>query len=77
MLVDENRLRSAVVAGLRIPDDRYRSNLQLGDLDEWDSLGHLDLVAQIESEFGVSLTLDEIPTLISLDAIRRYLEARP
>ena len=74
MPVDENRLRRAVCAGLRINDDSYRPDLQLGDLDEWDSLGHLELVAQIESEFGVSLTLDDIPSLTSLDAIRNRLD---
>ena len=50
MPVDENRLRRAVVTGLHIKDDRYRPDLKLGDLDEWDSLGHLDLVAQLESD---------------------------
>lgn len=75
MPVDEERLRRAVVAGLRISEDRYRRDLKLGDLDEWDSLGHLDLVAQIESEFGVSLSLDDIPTLTSLDTIRKHLGA--
>ena len=77
MSVDEERLRRAVVAGLRISDARYRPDLKLGDLDEWDSLGHLELVAQIESEFGVSLSLDDIPKLGSLDAIREHLRALP
>jgi acyl carrier protein len=75
MPVDEERLRRAVVAGLRISRERYRPDLKLGDLDEWDSLGHLELVAQIESEFGVSWDMDEIPKLTSLDVIRERLRA--
>ena len=76
MPVDESRIRRAVVTGLHITDDRYRPDLKLGDLDEWDSLGHLDLVAQLESEFNVSFSLDDIPTLTSLEAVRAYLDAR-
>jgi len=77
MSVDEERLRRAVIAGLRISPDRYRRDLKLGDLDEWDSLGHLELVAQIESEFGVSVDMDDIQRLVSLDAIRARLRVIP
>jgi acyl carrier protein len=75
MPVDESRLRRAVVTALRIKDERYRPDLKLGDLDEWDSLGHLELVAQVEKEFGVSLELDDIPKLTSLDALRAHLQS--
>jgi acyl carrier protein len=77
MSVDEERLQRAVVTGLRIGPERYRRDLKLGDLDEWDSLGHLELVAQIESEFGISLDMDDIPKLDSLDAIRARLRGLP
>jgi acyl carrier protein len=75
MPVDESRLRRTVVAALRIKDERYRPDLKLGDLDEWDSLGHLELVAQVEKEFGVSLDFDDIPKLTSLDALRAHLRS--
>jgi acyl carrier protein len=75
MPVDESRLRRTVVTALRIKDERYRPDLKLGDLDEWDSLGHLELVAQVEKEFGVSLDFDDIPKLNSLDALRAHLQS--
>jgi acyl carrier protein len=75
MPVDESRLRRTVVTALRIKDERYRPDLKLGDLDEWDSLGHLELVAEVEREFGVSLDFDDIPKLTSLDALRAHLHS--
>jgi acyl carrier protein len=75
MPIDESRLRRTVVTALRIKDERYRPDLKLGDLDEWDSLGHLELVAQVEKEFGVSLDFDDIPKLNSLDALRAHLQS--
>jgi len=77
MIVDEERLRRAVVAALRIGNERYRPDLKLGDLEEWDSLGHLELVAEVESAFGISFGVDEIPTLDSLETIRARLRALP
>jgi acyl carrier protein len=64
-----------VVTALRIKEERYRPDLKLGDLDEWDSLGHLELVAQVEKEFGVSLDFDDIPKLTSIDALRAHLQS--
>lgn len=76
MAFDEQRLRTAVVQTLRIPEQRYRPNLQLGDLDEWDSVAHLELIAAIEQAFGVQLSADEIVELTSLDRIRARLSGR-
>ncbi len=30
------------------------------DFENWDSLAHLQLVSEIESEFGINLAMDEI-----------------
>lgn len=76
MAFDEQRLRTVVVATLRIPEARYRPNLQLGDLDEWDSVAHLELVAAIEQAFGVQLSADEMVELTSLEKIRARLSGR-
>lgn len=65
-----------MVQTLRIPEQRYRPNLQLGDLDEWDSVAHLELIAAIEQAFGVQLSADEIVELTSLDRIRARLSGR-
>jgi acyl carrier protein len=73
---DEHRLRTVVVQTLRIPEQRYRPDLQLGDLDEWDSVAHLELVAAIEQAFGMQLSADEIVELTSLDKIRARLSGR-
>jgi acyl carrier protein len=73
---DEQRLREVVVQTLRIPEARYRPDLQLGDLDEWDSVAHLELVAAIEQAFGVQLSADEMVELTSLEKIRARLSGR-
>jgi len=75
MAFDETRFRDVVVRGLRIRAEQYRADLKIGDIDEWDSVAHLDLLSEVEAEFGLRFSLDEMSELTSLDAIRRRLAA--
>jgi len=38
-------------------------------IEKWDSMSHLNLVLSLEQGFGVAFTPDEIPELISVQAI--------
>ena len=75
MSFDETRFRNVVIRGLRIQAEQYRADLKIGDIDEWDSVAHLDLLSEVEAEFGLRFSLDEMSELTSLDAIRHRLAA--
>ena len=75
MPLDERRLRAVVTQTLRIPDGKYRPDLSLGDIDEWDSVAHLDLLSSIEQAFGLRFRTEEIVELTSLDEIRARIAA--
>ena len=70
MALDENKFRSVVIDTLRIPPQKYQQNLRLGDVPEWDSIAHMDLVAALEEAFDVRVAADEIVELASLDDLR-------
>ena len=38
----------------------FSRDLTAGDIDEWDSLTHINLIVAIEKEFGISFTLEEL-----------------
>jgi acyl carrier protein len=44
--------------------------------EEWDSLGHVTLMAALESEFSVTLDTNEMLTLTSFEAVRLFLESK-
>lgn len=46
----------------------------LGSLEAWDSLGHLQLIVTIESEFKVRFQTERIPELTTLGLIADELE---
>lgn len=40
---------------------------------EWDSLGHVTLIMELESRYGVSISAEEMLTLTSVGALKRRL----
>ena len=73
MAVDSVKFRECVIKALSLRSDEYRSDLKIGDIDQWDSVAHLDLMSEIEREFGVRFDLDEMTTLTSLPELRSRL----
>jgi acyl carrier protein len=45
-------------------------------LPEWDSLGHITLVLELETRFGIALSAEEALALTSIGAIKRALAER-
>jgi acyl carrier protein len=74
MVVDKVKFRECIIKALRLRSDEYRSNLKIGDVEQWDSVAHLDLMSEIEQQFGVRFDLDEITTLTSLPELFSRLE---
>ena len=46
------------------------------DVDGWDSLQHLSVVAALEETYMVTFTTSEMADLVSVPAIRRILKSR-
>ena len=68
------RVRAAVAEALQIPGDLATPELAFGDLPQWDSLGHMEVMMHLEERFGVEITADTIAALISIPAICAYLQ---
>lgn len=46
------------------------------DIPAWDSMNYLLFIAELEKEYGVSFTMDEVLTADSLGAIRKHLRSK-
>lgn len=44
-----------------------------GQVPEWDSLGHLRLIAELEAEYELQLSGEELLELLDLEALSRIL----
>lgn len=45
---------------LNISDEKLNENLKYNEIDEWDSIGHMALVAALEDEYKISFETDDI-----------------
>jgi acyl carrier protein len=54
------RYNQAFVKVLSISEDKLTNDLEYNSVPEWDSLGHMSLMAQLESVFGISMETDDI-----------------
>jgi acyl carrier protein len=55
-----DRLRATFVEALGLDGDVDVDNLKYRDIDAWDSVGHMGLVAAIEDEFDVQFDTDQV-----------------
>ena len=54
-------------------EDEVKS-LHYQDIDEWDSVGHMSLIANIEDEFGIMMDTDDIIDFESFEKGMEILE---
>ncbi|WP_328446352.1 MULTISPECIES: acyl carrier protein [unclassified Amycolatopsis] len=54
------KLREVFVEALDLDTDVDVENLKYRDLEAWDSVGHMALVAAIEDEFDVEFDTDQV-----------------
>ncbi|MEA3439622.1 MAG: acyl carrier protein [Chloroflexota bacterium] len=59
---------------LHVPLDQVSIDLQFGDLPQWDSMGHMEVMILLEERFGVEINADTIAELTSVPAICGFIE---
>lgn len=59
-----------------IPEDSISDTMSSKDIADWDSMNYLMFIAELESEFSVSFTMDEVMNAQTLGDIRQILESR-
>ena len=65
-----------VVEHLHIERADIKDTLTPKDVPHWDSMNYLLFIAELEKEFGVSFTMDEVLTAESLGSIKEALRAK-
>ena len=63
------RVRAVIARTFQLSADQARGDLRMGSTPQWDSMGHMSLVMDLEQEFGVQFPSFELAELQSVDAI--------
>ncbi|OLE54020.1 MAG: hypothetical protein AUG51_10375 [Acidobacteria bacterium 13_1_20CM_3_53_8] len=67
----EKRVRSVIAEMFHLSPQEAEGQLGMGNPAGWDSLGHMELVIQLEKEFGVTFPNFVLADLVSVPAIVR------
>lgn len=68
-----DRLRECFSRALGIPRERVTDDLAYNTLKEWDSVGHMALVVELEGEFDVMFDTDDILGMSTVGKAREIL----
>jgi acyl carrier protein len=63
------------VGTLRLTGAESQTALRMGGVPAWDSLGHMQLVLELEKEFGVAFPTYALADLTDVSAIVREIQA--
>jgi acyl carrier protein len=72
----EKNLESLLADVLQVSIATVTDELSMKDLEVWDSLKHMELIATLEDQLDVQLTFDEIVAMRSVGDIKRVLNGR-
>jgi acyl carrier protein len=67
-------IQSLVAEALQIPAGEATPDLAFGDLPQWDSMGHMEVMLLLEERCGVEINAETIASLTSIPLIGAYLE---
>jgi acyl carrier protein len=71
-----NRVAAVFVKVFQIAPEEFSLDLVPEDLRLWDSVGHMNLVRELEESMGVQLEVDEISEMTSAAKIVEILDGR-
>ena len=61
---------------LQLPEAEVADALTPHEIPNWDSMNYLLLIAALEKEYGISLTMDEVLSAKSLGDVRAALRSK-
>ena len=51
-------------------------NLKIGDIEKWDSLNHMLFLMEIESEYNLKFSVDEMGDLLTIKQVKKTMEEK-
>ena len=70
------QIQNILAEAIQVPLEEITPDLAFGDLPQWDSMGHMEVMLRLEEKFGVEITADTIAALTSIPEICKHLEQK-
>ncbi|MGJ8645386.1 MAG: acyl carrier protein [Marinomonas colpomeniae] len=70
----QNKIKEIMSDIFKIDVDSINDETVIGNVEKWDSLGHMNLVAALEDEFDIVLDDEDIEIIISYPNICKIVK---
>ena len=71
--MSKGKYDDAFKIAFEIEDSKLGSELKYESIQEWDSIGHMSLIAELEDKFDISMEMDDIIDFSSYDKGKEIL----
>ena len=71
-----DEVRNILAKTFRVKIDDINDNTTVEDIDTWDSLTHMEMVANLEAELNIEFTGDEIADMTNISKIEEIVKAK-
>jgi len=73
---NEQKYQDIFIKSLSIDANKFNENIKYNEIPEWDSIGHMTLMAGLEEGFNISMDTDDIVDFSSFkkgkEILRKY-----
>lgn len=69
-------IRKILADTFRVKADSLTPEITINDIDTWDSLTHMELIANLEAELNIEFDGDEIAEMTSFKAIEKIVNEK-
>ena len=69
----EEKLDQLICEAFNAELEQLDPSLELRDLEEWDSMAHMQFILALEEEFDFELTGDEIASIETIEQVRNMI----
>jgi acyl carrier protein len=69
-----SKVQALLVDALQVPQEMVGPDLSFGDLPQWDSMGHMEVMLRLEEVYGVEINAETIAALTSIPVICAYIK---
>ena len=70
----ENRIKNVIAVVFDLTTEKIQEDSSPDSIDNWDSLGHMNLVVALEEEFDVVIEDDEIAEMLNFALIKEIIK---
>jgi acyl carrier protein len=73
--MNKDKVKQIMVKVFELDTPLVNDEISQKNIDEWDSLNHLNLMVQLEEEFEISLSPEQIASMTSLKTILEEIQS--